>query len=230
MKKILVFAPHPDDEILGVGGTIARNILGGNEVYVCVVTKAKPPLFRNIELNQLNQDDAVRCHEFLGIKKTFFLEFPAADLESVKRYELNDRILGVVKEVNPDEVYIPHIGDMQKDHQIVVDACMVALRPKYFPQVKKILVYETLSETDWNLPNVSNAFIPNVFVNIEETLEIKKKALSFYSLQVSKFPDARSEEAVEALARYRGALMHWRAAEAFMLVREIADVSSLYCD
>ena len=220
-KRILVFAPHPDDEILGCGGTIAKNISEGNEVFICVVTKGRPPLFCNEELNQLNQDDAKRCHAYLGITKSFFLDFPAADLESVKRYDLNDRILKVVREVKPHEVYIPHIGDMQKDHQLVTDACMVALRPKYFPQVKKILAYETLSETDWNLPNVSNAFIPNVFTDITEYLETKKKALTFFSLQINKHPDARSTEAIDALARYRGSLMHWEAAEAFMLIREL---------
>lgn len=221
MKKILVFAPHPDDEILGVGGTIAKNIDEGNDVYVCIVTKGQPPLFLDLELNQRNQDDARRCHRYLGIKKTFFLDYPAADLESVKRFELNGSILEVVNEIHPDEVYIPHIGDMQKDHQIVVDACMVALRPKYFPQVKKIYAYETLSETDWNIPNVTNAFIPNLYVNIEKYIEVKKKALSFFSLQVNSFPDARSIDAIEALARYRGALMHWKAAEAFVLIREL---------
>lgn len=220
-KRILIFAPHPDDEILGVGGTIALNIKRGNSVYVCVITKAFPPLFKNEAHNQLNQEDAKRCHEFLGITKTYFLEFPAADLESVKRYKLNDEILKVVREVKPDEVYIPHIGDMQKDHQIVVDACMVALRPKYTPQVKRILAYETLSETGWNIPNVANEFIPNVFNDISETLETKKKALTFFSLQLNNYPDSRSPEAIEALARYRGALMHWEAAEAFMLIREL---------
>lgn len=221
MKKILVFAPHPDDEVLGVGGTIALNIRKGNKVYVCIVTKGQPPLFNNPVGNNKNQDDARACHNFLGITKTFFLDFPAADLESVKRYKLNDRILDVIREVAPDKVYIPHIGDMQKDHQIVVDSCMVALRPKYFPQVKRILAYETMSETDWNLPNVANAFIPNVFVNIADTIETKKKALSYYTLQVNPYPDARSIESVEALARYRGTLMHWEAAEAFMLIREL---------
>ena len=104
---------------------------------------------------------------------------------------------------------------------MVADACMVALRPKYKPQVKRILGYETMSETDWNTPNVQNAFIPNVFEDISDTLELKKKALSFFSLQVSPFPDARSEGAIDALAKYRGALMHWNAAEAFMLIREL---------
>lgn len=221
MKKILVFAPHPDDEILGAGGTIALNIARGNDVYVCIVTTAKPPIFTEVEFCRKNQEDAKRCHEFLGVKKTFFLEFPAADLESVRRADLNGSFLKVIQEVKPDEVYIPHIGDMQKDHQIVVDSCMVALRPKYFPQVKRILAYETLSETDWNLPNVSNAFIPNVFVDISATLHTKLEALKYYTLQISEFPDARSLEAVTALARYRGALMHWEAAEAFMLIRDL---------
>lgn len=221
IKKVMVIAPHPDDEILGVGGTIANYIREGKEVFVCIVTKGQPPLFQDPIRCEINQNDARECHKFLGIKKTFFLDFPAADLESVKRFNLNGRLLNIIKEVNPEEVYIPHIGDMQKDHQIVADACMVALRPKYFPQVKRILAYETMSETDWNIPNVSNAFIPNVFINISETIEVKKKALSYFSLQVNPYPDSRSLGAIEALARYRGALMHWEAAEAFMLIREL---------
>lgn len=221
MKKILVIAPHPDDEILGVGGTIAKNIACGNEVYVCIVTKGCPPIFPNEALNDLNQTDAKQCHKFLGIKHTYFLNFPAADIESQKRYILNDRLLQVIREVLPDDVYIPHRGDMQIDHQIVVDACMVALRPKYFPQIKRVLAYETLSETDWNIPNSTNAFIPNVYENIESYLSIKKEALAYYSLQVSEFPDPRSEKAVESLAQFRGAQMLWKAAEAFILIREL---------
>ena len=96
---------------------------------------------------------------------------------------------------------------------------MVALRPKYFPQVKRIYGYETMSETNWNVPNVQNAFIPNVYVDITDTLTDKLKALSYYKLQISDFPDARSTGAIEALAKYRGSLMHWFAAEAYMLIR-----------
>lgn len=220
MKKILVIAPHPDDEILGCGGTMIKNIAEGNEVYVCIVTKGTLPLFKP-ERTVINQHDAKECHKHIGVKKTFFLDFPAAMLETVDRFELNGKILDVIKEVQPDEVYIPHWGDMQKDHQMVADACMVALRPKYHPQVKKIYGYETMSETAWNAPNVQNEFIPNVYVDITDHLEAKKDALSFFSLQVSAFPDARSLEAVEALAKYRGALMDMRAAEAFMLIREL---------
>lgn len=220
MKKILVIAPHPDDEILGCGGTIIRNIAEGNEVYVCVVTKGFPPLFDALRTEE-NRCDTIKCHEFVGVKKTYYLDFPAAMLENVERYELNGKILDVVREVQPDEAYIPHWGDMQKDHRMVVDAAMVALRPKYFPQVKRIYGYETLSETDWNAPNMQNAFVPNVFVDITDYLKGKLEALSYYKMQISAFPDSRSLEAIEALAKHRGALMHWKAAEAFVLIREL---------
>ena len=220
MKRVLVIAPHPDDEVLGVGGTIVNYIRNNIEVYICIVTRGFPPLF-NENRTMLNREDAKKCHEFLGIKKTYFLDFPAAMLEKAERNELNNALLSIIKEINPTEVFIPHYGDMQKDHQIVSEACMVALRPKYGLSVRRILGYETLSETAWNTPNVQNDFIPNVFIDISDSLSTKKEALSYYSLQVHPFPDARSEEAIDALAKYRGALMNMMAAEAFMLIREL---------
>ena len=189
-------------------------------MYICIVTKGIPPLF-NANRVTINRQDTISCHQHIGIKKTFYLDFPAAMLEKAERYELNGKILDAIKEVQPDEAYIPHWGDMQKDHQMVADAAMVALRPKYHPQVKKIYSYETMSETAWNAPNVQNEFIPNVFVDISEYLDAKKEALAFFKLQVSPFPDARSLEAIEALAKYRGALMDMKAAEAFMLIRSL---------
>ena len=130
MKKVLVVAPHADDEVLGVGGTIAKNAAQGNEVYVCVVTRAEEPLFSKTVAEQI-REETLRAHKLLGIKKAFFLEFPAVMLENIERYILNDSIMKVLQEINPDEVYIPHMGDMQKDHQIVNEAVMVAVRPKY---------------------------------------------------------------------------------------------------
>lgn len=220
MKRILVIAPHADDEFIGVGGTILKEITNKNEVYVCVVTKGMPPLFNEDYANNI-QLEAKKCHLEAGIKKTFFLDFPAVMLEQQHRYEINDRILEIVKEVKPDEVYIPHHGDMQKDHQIVAEACMVALRPKYSFSPKRIYSYETLSETGWNIPNCNNAFIPNRFVDISEQLEEKIRCLNFYESQLSAFPNARSIEAIVHLAKHRGSLMFVQAAEAFMVIREI---------
>ncbi len=218
--KIMIIAPHADDEVIGVGGTILKNIFCGNEVYVCVVTRGTYPLFSDEFMKNLRQE-TIDCHKIMGVKKTFFLEFPSVTLEEKHRFEVNDAILDTIKEVCPDEVYIPHHGDMQKDHQIVAEACMVALRPKYEFAPKKIFAYETLSETGWNIPCVQNEFIPNVFVDISDFLEKKIEMLKIYKSQLANFPNARSVEAVESLAKFRGALMNLKAAEAFMLIREI---------
>lgn len=220
MKNILVIAPHPDDEILGCGGTMLKHLNKGDNVYVCIVTHATPPIYKEGASDQI-QEAARECHRWMGVKETFFLNFPTVMLETVDRYKINDAILRVVQSTSADEIYIPHYGDMQRDHQIVADACMVAVRPKYSHRVEKVYGYETMSETAWNTPNVQNEFIPNTFVDISDFLKGKIDAMKYYVSELSSFPDARSLEAIEALAKYRGALMHFKAAEAFMLLRAL---------
>lgn len=218
--NILVIAPHPDDEILGVGGTIAKRAEEGHAAYVCIVTKGCEPLFHEPIIEQ-GRNECRAADKYLGVKETIFLDFPAAMLEEVPRYKLNDGILNVVQRVKPEEVYIPHRGDMQIDHKMVVDAAMVALRPKYDHKVKRIYAYETLSETGWDVPNTVNEFIPTVYEDISITVEKKVKAMNMFQTQLEKFPNARSIGAIEALARYRGSTITVDAAEAFALVREI---------
>ena len=219
-ERILVFAPHADDEILGVGATMARYISEGKEVYVCIVTRGVKPIFSD-EIVDVIREETKKAHRTLGIKQTFFLEFPAVMLEQVPRYQLNGEIMKVVREIEPNEVYIPHMGDMQKDHQIVNEAVMVAVRPREEHKIQKVYAYETLSETEWNIPNTVNAFIPTVYVDVSGYIEKKKEALVCFESQVSAFPNPRSLGAVEALAKYRGSTIGVMAAEAFVLVREI---------
>lgn len=220
MEKILIIAPHPDDEILGLGGTMIKHIVNGDKVSVCIVTKGIDPLFQ-LEQIEKTRSEAKICHEMIGVHKTIFLDFPAVMIEKVNRYEVNARILDVINEIQPDIVYIPHWGDMQKDHQLVTEACMVALRPKYEHVVKLIYAYETLSETGWNIPNVQNVFNPNVYVDISDYLDEKLDAMKYYKSQLGEFPEARSLEALKALAMFRGATVGVKAAEAFELVRKI---------
>lgn len=219
--KILVIAPHPDDEILGVGGTLIKHIFNEDIVTICVVTRGVEPLFSSDIVNETRKEAQV-CHKAIGVNSTIYLDFPAVMLEKEDRYNINEQILNVIQSSKPDIVYIPHIGDMQKDHQIVAEAAMVALRPKYEHQAKRILAYETLSETGWHIPNIANQFIPNVYSDISEYLPEKLKAMSFYKTQLSDFPNPRSLIAIESLARYRGSTVNVRAAEAFMLIREIS--------
>lgn len=218
--NILVFAPHADDEILGVGGTMAKHIANGDKVFVCVATRPYEPIFSKSLFNVI-RNETIKAHDLLGVKKTFFLEFPAVMMETVSRYEMNKKISDVIDEVKPDEVYIPHSGDMQKDHRILADAVMVAVRPKNEHKVSRIYAYETLSETEWNQPCTANAFIPTVYNDISASLEKKKKAMACYASQLADFPNPRSLKAVDALARFRGSAILSDAAEAFVLVREI---------
>lgn len=223
--NILVFAPHPDDEILGCGGIMAKHAAQGDSVFVCVATCGHPPIFNDDLMKEQKWPHTLypeikKSHEIIGVKETFYLDCPAADMESVKRFELNGKLIDLIQKIKPDEVYIPHFGDMQKDHTILAEAIMVAVRPKYKHRVQSVYAYETLSETEWNIPHAANAFIPNVYVDVSEYLPQKLNAMGCYQSQLGAFPDPRSIEAVESLAKLRGSTMGANAAEAFMLVRK----------
>ena len=220
--NVLVIAPHKDDEVLGVGGTIAKYTSNGNIVYVCIVCSGKEPLFSS-EKDKKAQIECIQADKYLGVKETIFLDYPAAMLETIPRHMLNNSFIMVIQKIKPEVVYLPHRGDMQLDHKMVVDAAMVALRPKYNHVVKKIYAYETLSETGWDVPNISNDFVPTSYNDISDYLDKKVDALRMFKSQVAEFPNARSSEAVKALAMYRGATMKLRAAESFILIREIQE-------
>ncbi|SFR86596.1 PIG-L deacetylase family protein [[Clostridium] aminophilum] len=218
--KILVIAPHPDDEVLGCGGTIAKHVNNDDSVYVAIVTKGCEPLFPPEQVDQV-REECKKADAYLGVKATIFMDFPASMLETVSRYEFNGAFMKLIQSIKPDIVYLPHRGDMQLDHKMVVDAAMVALRPKYSYSVKKIYAYETLSETGWDLPNTTNEFIPTSYNDISCYLDKKIEALRMFKSQVDNFPNARSIEAVKALAIYRGSSMNLKAAESFYCIREV---------
>lgn len=220
---VLVIAPHRDDEVIGVGGTIAKHSAQGDTVYVCVVTHGVEPICSR-EMDEKIKAECIKADQILGVKETIFLDFPAAMLETVSRHELNDALIKVVQNIKPDVVYIPHRGDMQLDHKMTVDAAMVALRPKYQHMVSTIYAYETLSETGWDVPNTTNEFIPTSYNEISEYLDLKIKAMSIFESQVAEFPNPRSVESIRALAIYRGTTVSLSAAEAFIVIREIRGV------
>ena len=214
--KILVFAPHNDDEVLGVGGTIAKHVSEGHEVYVCEVTSGKDQ-----ERLARIKNEALAAHKVLGVKETYFLNLPVVGLADISTKELNTALHGIVHKVKPNVAYIPHKGDMHIDHTLVAESAMVALRPVNNPQLKAIYAYETLSETEWNIPTVDNIFIPNVWSDITKTLDKKIDAMKCYKSQLYDFPHPRSLEAIEALSKLRGSTVCVNNAESFMLMRFI---------
>lgn len=220
--KVLVIAPHPDDEVLGCGGTIKRYSQKGDEVYLCIVTKTYTPEWSK-EFAENRKKEIEKANKVLGIKKTFFLDLPTVKLDTVPQKKLNDLISDCMAKIKPQIVYIPHRGDINKDHRLVFEAAIVAVRPKPNFPVKKILCYEVLSETDWSggIGEKENIFIPSVYMNILDTLKHKLKAMSCYKKELKEYPHPRSLEAITALAKKRGTEAGLKAAEAFMLVREI---------
>ena len=213
--KVLVIAPHNDDEVLGVGGTIARLVAEGNEVTVCEVTSGDKKRWEKIYA------EAQAAHSILGVSKFECLHLPVVELRTTTTSELNGAFEELVKRIQPNIVFIPHKGDMHSDHQETSNAVMVALRPYNNPDLKAIYAYETLSETEWNIPSVENAFIPDTWVDITEYIHVKLQAMEAYNSQLKEFPNPRSLEAIEALSKFRGSTVGVRNAESFMTIRRI---------
>ncbi|WP_137392196.1 PIG-L deacetylase family protein [Rhodoligotrophos defluvii] len=218
--RTLVIAPHPDDEILGAGGTIARLARAGMEVTVAVVTSGRPPAYSAAQVARVRHE-AEQAHRALGVRETLWLGQPAAELSETPHAALNAAIRGVIADLDPATLLVPFVGDIHRDHQLTFLSALVAARPHQAKFPATILAYETLSETNWNAPYLSPGFQPNVFIDISNTLQLKLDAMEMFASQLRDFPHERSAEALKALAMLRGAAVHCHAAEAFVLVRHV---------
>lgn len=223
MNKVLVIAPHADDEVLGCGATISKLVKEGNDVYVLICTNASvgaPELFSTDIIKQI-RTEALEAHRVLCVKETFFLEFPAPVLDQYPRYKMSNEMVAVIKKIGADTVFIPHRGDCHKDHAIIHECAMVACRPLANCTVKRVYAYETLSETEWGEPVAADFFVPvkyNTFM--AEDFQKKLEAMKCFKSQLYPFPASRSLEAIEALAKLRGCTVSAERAEAFEVLRE----------
>jgi LmbE family N-acetylglucosaminyl deacetylase len=219
--KTIVIAPHPDDEVLGVGGTLMRRKAEGEKMAWLIVTGITAEAGWNGEKIRQRADEIKRVTELIGFDSVFELNFPTTQLDQVPMSDLIAAISNVFKMFEPEEVFVPHPSDVHTDHRIVFDAVASCAKWFRYPSVKRVLAYETLSETDFGL-GTNQAFRPNVFVNIEPYLADKLQAMDIYVSELGVFPFPRSHEAIRALATLRGAASGFRAAEAFELLREIS--------
>ena len=226
--KYLVIAAHPDDEVLGCGGSIAKWVKNGHEVHVLIMAegatsrdKHRDRASRKETLSILAQS-AKRAAEILGVETIELLDYPDNRMDSVDLLDVVKTIEDYTEKLKPDVVITHHAGDLNIDHQITHQAVITACRPQPGQAVKRILSFEIPSSTDWQSPNDGRPFVPNWFEDITDTLPMKMKALEAYQSEMRPWPHARSIKAVEHLARWRGASMGIEAAEAFMLVRNIS--------
>jgi LmbE family N-acetylglucosaminyl deacetylase len=219
-KRVLVIAPHPDDETLGVGGTIAKHADQKDAVMVLVVSGHLPPLYDRASYDQ-TVEEAAHAFEILGITESRFLEIPTGMLGAQPVGDLNGRITQVVEDFRPEIVLCP-FPDRHVDHRVVFESTMVATRPiRGGRGIKLLAAYETISETHWNAPHMEANFVPNLVIDVTDQIDRKLSALKCYKSQIHAFPGPRSADAVEALAKFRGTQSGFGYGEALQIIRMI---------
>lgn len=227
MKKVLVVVAHPDDEVLGCGATIARHANSGDEVHVIILAEGvtsrdntRVRVMRNAELSELAKN-AELANKVLGVHSHNLHDLPDNRLDSINLLDVTKLIENYVQSIKPEILYTHHAGDVNIDHRIIHEAVVTATRPQPGQSVKTLLFFEVPSSTEWQTPGSAMPFLPNWFVDVTSTLDVKIKALESYQSEMRSWPHSRSYEAVQYLARWRGASVGCEAAEAFMVGRQI---------
>ena len=225
-RKVLVVAAHPDDEVLGCGGTIAKHARQKDEVFCLILGEGVTSRYSQQgkavekELREL-KSEAEQAAKILGIKKVFFRDFPDNRFDTVPPLTIVKAIEEIKEEVKPDIIYTHHQGDLNIDHQLTFRAVLTACRPLQGETVKEIYSFEVPSSTEWSSPDAQDYFMPNVFVDTSETFDKKIEALKAYRGEIRGYPHPRSPEALRAIAMRWGSTVRCEAAEAFELIRAI---------
>lgn len=221
--RVLVIAPHPDDETLGCGGSLLKHKANGDSLSWLVATRGHEPQWSS-ELLEQKENEISEVTAAYGFENTFRLNFPTIRLDTVPFDEIIVAIRNAITDAAPDCVYLNHFGDVHSDHRVVFEATMSVLKPFYNSRhgVKRVLSYEILSSTDAMPAHPARAFVPNVFTDVTDFLEQKIEIMSLYKSELQPFPLPRALDSLSALARYRGATIGAEFAEAFMLVREVS--------
>lgn len=220
-KSVLIVAPHADDETLGCGGTILKLSSQGYSVHWVLVTGMKEEFGfgrGQIEIRKKEIENIAVLYNFASFHE---LKYPPARLDVISKSDIVINISNIIHEIKPEVIFIPYRNDAHSDHEIVYDSVMSAAKSFRAPFVRKILAYETLSETDFGMKPEDGGFKPNVFIDISTYLNKKLDILDIFESEVRNFPFPRSRKALESLAFLRGVQCNADAAEAFMLIKEI---------
>lgn len=223
---ILIIAAHPDDEVLGCGGTIARLTQAGHDVYIAILGEGITSRYEKRDQADREMINNLRAgcqqvSELLGVKELFLYDLPDNRFDTVPLLDVIKVIENLVNRLQPKVIYTHHCGDLNIDHAITQRAVLTATRPVVGCPIKKIYAFEVPSSTEWSFGQFQSAFQPNVFVDITDTLETKIKAMAVYESETRPFPHPRSFEAIRNIARRWGSMVGLKASEAFMLVRDV---------
>lgn len=225
MKKVLVVSAHPDDEVLGMGGTIAKLCSLGCEVNLLIVTDGSTSQYRNStnidSIIENKKKETLQCANVLGIKSIMYGELPDMMLDAIPHVKINSVIEDAVRKVCPDVVFTHFWGDVNKDHQHVYSSTLVSVRPVYGQSVKELYCYRVPSSTEWMPSKPSTMFVPNTFVDISKYSKIKYEAFSKYSTELREYPHPRSVRYLLETDRAVGLQVGLTCAEEFILLRSI---------
>lgn len=221
-NKILIVAAHPDDEVLGCFATVAKLIKQGYEAYTLILSGGKTSR-DNVKEEELKliRSEMKAANELIGIKKVFTANFPDNAFDSVPLIEIVKEIEKIKEEIKPEIIFTHHVGDMNIDHQITHKAVLTATRPMSGESVKRIYSMEVPSSTEWNSYSTENIFMPNVFFEVEDTIDLKLKAMAEYQSELRNYPHPRSLQHLKELAKVNGTKTGLNYCEHFMLIRQI---------
>lgn len=219
--RILLISPHPDDETLGAGGTILKLTEENNSIYWLIITEMSEKLGFSKEEILNRQREIEKVAEMYGFENVFNFNFPTTKLDTIPIGDLISKISAYIYKIRPEIIFVNNRSDIHTDHKITFQAVVSATKPFRMNFIKKILMYETVSETDALISLIENAFLPNIFVDISNYIGKKLEIMSIYKSEIMEYPLPRSLDSIKVLARVRGSQMGVEYAEAFMLVREI---------
>lgn len=223
--RVLVVAPHADDETLGMGGTIAKLVAEGHQVHVALMTgngeNGAHPFLPREGFDKV-RDEFDAALKRLGVSQKIICSLPAVLVEARPTHEVNEITKNVLEQVKPERLYLPFAYDLHRDHRELFYSFMVHCRSylQLGRSITEVYCYETPSETHLSAPYLEASFTPNCYVDISKYIDTKLAALACYKSQAQEAPLPRSPVAIEALARYRGSQIGAHAAEAFVLVRK----------
>jgi N-acetylglucosamine malate deacetylase 1 len=218
-ERVLVVAPHPDDETLGCGGTLLRMADDGAQLGWLIVTSISEENGFAPQRVQSRDAEIMKVSSLFGFSEVFQLSLPTRQLDMTPMSELIEHFSAAFKSFRPGQVFLPSRCDVHTDHRVVFDAGVACVKWFRYPSVKRVLAYETISETEFGL-DMQAKFQPNYFVDISKYLDRKIEIMSVYASEMAAYPFPRSPEAIRALAALRGTTSGFHAAEAFQLLRE----------
>lgn len=214
-ENVLVIVAHPDDELLGSGGTLKKLLNNGFNVITVIVVKG-----RKEEEHHMNQI-VLNANKHLGIDHVVFLNHPNLLLDMTPLHVLNKEIEDLLEKYEPSIIFTHHYGDLNKDHQILFQAVLTAARPLPGKKPVELLCFETVSSSEWSQQTNDKTFKPNYYVDVTDTFDSKLESLRFYDVEMRPYPHPRSYEGVEHLARVRGMTVGVEYAEAFEIIRRV---------